>query len=122
MPGWFNRLPMSNSLNMIWYASFAMVSLLITFLYFIEDNASANKEENLAVSAIDTETNHRKDGDCLMVTPFIFTTNMAMNAESESQGTLSTPNSAVPGFSVTTPVGALAELSAFEAQLRYLCH
>ena len=40
------------------------LSSLTTFLYFIEDNASANKEENLAVSAFDTETNHRKDGDC----------------------------------------------------------
>ena len=36
------------------------LSSLTTFPYVIEDNASANKEENLAVSAFDTETYHRK--------------------------------------------------------------
>ena len=49
------------------------LSSLTAFLYVIKDNASANKEENLAVSAFDTETYHRSK--VTMVTPFIFTTN-----------------------------------------------
>ena len=48
------------------------LSSLTTFLYIIEDNASANKEENLAVSSFDTE---KKDGDSPIVSLFIFTTN-----------------------------------------------
>ena len=52
-----------------------------TFPTTIEDNSSANKEENLAIACFDQATYHVKGEEVFIETPFLITTTLASRLE-----------------------------------------